>query len=89
MTDNMGVVSIINKQTSRCKRIMILVRILVLACLKHNILFRAKHIPGKYNVIADKLSRLQFAEARQMAPWLDQQSLKIPDPLQPEKLIPL
>ena len=88
MTDNMGVVSIINKQTSRCKRIMILVRILVLACSKHNILFRAKHIPGKYNVIADKFSRLQFAEACQMAPWLDQQSVKIPDPLQPpEKLI--
>ena len=60
MSDNMAVVEVINKQTSREKNLMHLLRRLVLVCLSKNILFRAKHIPGKYNIIADRLSRLQF-----------------------------
>lgn len=36
---------------------MKLVRRLVLATLKWNIYFRAKHIPGKHNTTADRLSR--------------------------------
>ena len=37
---------------------MIFVRRQVLACLKYNILFRARHVPGVKNVLADSLSRL-------------------------------
>ena len=32
---------------------------MVLICLKRNILFKAKHIPGVKNKLADALSRLQ------------------------------
>jgi hypothetical protein len=43
---------------------MIFVRRLVLACLKFNILFRAKHVPGAKNTLADALSRLQVSKFR-------------------------
>jgi hypothetical protein len=39
---------------------MRLVRRLVIAALTYNIVFRAKHIKGKTNVIADYLSRSQY-----------------------------
>lgn len=70
-SDNMDVVEIINKQSSMDKIKMRLVRRLVIAALTHNILFNAKHIPGKSNCIADHLSRFNFQEARTIAPWLD------------------
>ena len=66
---------------------MKLVRQLVLACLKYNILFRSRHIPGYQNVIADHLSRLQIDKARQMAPWLDVAPARIPESLRPEVLL--
>ena len=45
-TDNAAVVDIINQQTSKHHSIMVLIRDLVLSCLRHNVLFHAKHIPG-------------------------------------------
>lgn len=78
MSDNMAVVQIINKQTSKDRTIMKLVRRLVLATLKCNIHFRAKHIPGKHNVTADRLSRFQFQAAFQSAPHLNRQQTPIP-----------
>ena len=48
-TDNAAVVYIINKQTSKLQSIIVLIRDLVLSCLRHNVLFHAKHIPGFYN----------------------------------------
>jgi hypothetical protein len=59
--DNIAVVYIINKQTSKDPTIMILVRRLVLPILKFNILFKASHIAGIKNIAADQLSRLQTA----------------------------
>ena len=38
--------------------------------MKFNILIKAKHIPGKHNVLADHLSRFKFPEAKKFAPWL-------------------
>jgi hypothetical protein len=49
---------------------MKLVRRLVLAALKYNIFFRAKHIPGKHNIVCDLLSRFSFQKARSVSPWL-------------------
>jgi hypothetical protein len=46
-----------------------------------NIVFRAKHIKGKTNVIADYLSRSQFQKARALAPWLAPHQTAIPDHL--------
>lgn len=80
-SDNLAVVHIINKQTSTESYIMPLVRRLVVAALTHNILFKAQHIPGFTNVVADRLSRFQFQEARTVAPWLDQRQTEIPQQL--------
>jgi hypothetical protein len=53
LTDNAAVAEIINKTSSKDTIIMKLVKRLALAALKHNIHFKAKHIPGKTNVIFD------------------------------------
>jgi len=78
LSDNMAVVDIINKQSCKDKTLMKLVRRLVLASLHFNIIFRAKHIPGKSNIIADLLSRLQFQKAHTTAPWLAASKTTIP-----------
>ena len=82
-TDNSAVVDILNKQTSRDKFIMHLVRRFVLACLQNNILIKARHIPGKYNTVADLLSRSKLQEARQAAPQLEALPSYIPLHLRP------
>lgn len=81
LSDNSAVVAVINKQSCRDKILMRLVRRLVLAALCNNIWFCAKHIPGKHNIIADKLSRLQFQTALHLAPWLDRTATQVPDQL--------
>ena len=60
-------VPITNNQTSREPHIMALLRPLVLACLRFNINFAARHMPGRINTLVDKLSRLQVDEFRQLA----------------------
>jgi hypothetical protein len=52
-SDNIAVVYIINKQTSKDPYIMRLVRRFVVACMKYNILRKAVHIQGHKNVLAD------------------------------------
>ena len=49
-TYNAALVEIINRTTSQDPTVMIFVRRLLLASLIFNILFRAKHISGVYNV---------------------------------------
>ena len=70
-TDNQAVVAIMYRQTSRCPKIMKLVRTLVIRCLGLNILFKARHVPGIDNGIADALSRFQMTRFRQLAPGAD------------------
>ena len=80
-TDNAAVVDIINNTTCKDKVIMKLVHRLVVAALKYNIFFRAKHIPGKHNIVCDLLSRFSFQKARSVAPWLASQQTTIPTQL--------
>lgn len=87
-TDNQACMHIINTQTSKDKLIMKLVRSLVLKSLTHNILFRACHVPGKINTIPDLLSRFQFQQARQLAPWLAPSPEEVPTQLQPQNMLP-
>lgn len=79
MTDNMAIVYAINKQTCKDKGLMKLIRRLVLQALSHNILFRAKHIAGKSNTLADHLSRFKFQEAFQVAPHLNRTQTNVPN----------
>lgn len=60
---------------------MKLVRRLVLATLKWNIHFRAKHIPGKHNITTGRLSRFQFQVAFQHLPQLDLEQTPVPETL--------
>ena len=66
-TDNEALVHVINRSSFRNPRLMFFVRHLVLACLHYNILFRARHVPGVHNQLADSLSRLQVQRFRKLA----------------------
>ena len=72
-----GVGSIINSSTSREPHIMALLRRLVLACLRFNINCMSRHVPGRYNVLAD-VSRGQVEEFRKLAPWADVLPTELP-----------
>ena len=67
-TDNMALVSILNKSSSKKPHIMTLVRALVLAMLKYNFTFYAIHVPGVENILADALSRQQMERFRESHP---------------------
>ena len=67
-TDNQSLVSVINKQTSKDAELVSFVRTMVLACLQNNNLLKAKHLPGRRNVLADRLSRFQVDQILQLAP---------------------
>jgi hypothetical protein len=77
--DNEAVVCIINKQTSKCPLIMKLLRFFVLQCLKNNLAFSARHVPGKENNVADALSRFQMERFRQAAPNAKEKGLPVPE----------
>lgn len=77
--DNIAVVAILNASTTKDPVTMPLVRDFVLTCLTNNILLRAKHIPGRHNLIPDMLSRSQISKALQLAPWLDRAPTPIPN----------
>ena len=83
-TDNEALVHVINKSTCRDTSLMIFVRKLVLVCLRHNILFKAKHISGFKNTLADALSRLQIERFKKLAPaYMDPMPTAIPSHLLP------
>ena len=85
--DNLGVVSIINSQSSKNPLIMVMIRKLVLCLLLNNIKFTARHIPGKTNIICDLLSRKQVSEA-ELGYWgLNKTPTSIPESIRPENLI--
>jgi hypothetical protein len=77
-TDNMALVSVINRLTSKETTVMKLVRRLVGVMLHGNILCQAKHIPGKNNSMADALSRLQVTTFRKLHLGTDLQPTQHP-----------
>ena len=85
--DNMSVVFCLNKQTSKDKVMMKLIRLIVLCALEHNFCFASKHISTKKNTICDLLSRLQVREALAVAPHLKEMPLAIPAHMSPLKLL--
>ena len=66
---------------------MFFVRKFVSICLHHNIQFKAKHIPGVRNQLADALSRLQAQTFMQLAPaYTEPFPTEVPLHLQPQEL---
>ena len=85
-TDNMAVVEVINNKTSKDTKILYLLRKLVWTCLNNNIMFKAKHIPGKNNVSADLLSRLQVEEFLRVNPSAYPHPNQLPEDFLPRNL---
>lgn len=67
-SDNTATVQILNKKSSSCPYIMMLLRRLVITATIANFNFRGKHIPGYLNSLADSLSRFQMARFKRLAP---------------------
>ena len=61
------VVEVINSSRSKVPQVMDLVRDLTLCSLEHNFYFRAVHVPGINNNIADSLSHFQMECFHQLA----------------------
>ncbi|KAK3097748.1 hypothetical protein FSP39_012785, partial [Pinctada imbricata] len=76
--DNEALVAILNKQSSKSKRVMSLLRPLVLALMNYNTTFKARHIEGANNVIADSISRKQWDRFRKLEPNADQRPETVP-----------
>ena len=84
-TDNEALVHVINKKSCRDKSLMCFVRKMVLVCLQNNIVFKAKHIAGISNKLADSLSRFQVSTFHQLAPAnMNRLPTDIPLHLQPQ-----
>ena len=70
--DNKSVVYNINKQSSKNKFIMKMLRPIIMLLLKYNFSLKARHIKGKLNTVADRISRgqvtPQFLRKRGMNP---------------------
>lgn len=76
--DNLALVSILNKSSSKDKNIMALVRQFVLMSMLYNIHFKAVHIISSDNKLADSLSRFQMDKFRLLAPSADLLPTPIP-----------
>ena len=86
-TDTENVVHVINKQTAKDPKMLGLLRAMVLICLRNNIFFRARHIPGVKNVLADSLSRLQVDKFHTLSRGMDPTPTPLPAHLLPENWV--
>ena len=82
-SDNMATVCVIYKLTAKDDLMMSVMRRLALAAMTYIIMFKSEHILGKNNITAGYLSRFQVRQARQVAPWLAEVPLTIPEELLP------
>ena len=83
-TDNESIVHVINRHTAKDTKLLGLLRTMVLICLRNNILFRARHIKGEKNVLADSLSRLQVDKFKAMSRGMHPTPTLLPAHLLPE-----
>ena len=71
-------------ETTKDRQPLVLLRELVLQFFKHNILFRAIHVPGVLNVKADALSRLQVTRLKSLGQGMDNSQTLVPAHLLPQ-----
>ena len=76
--DNQAVVNIWSANTSRCPKIMNLLRKLFFVTAKYNFTVNVIHIAGTNNSLADSLSRSQICKFRQLAPQAKEAPTQIP-----------
>ncbi len=77
--DNESITFCLKNHTSKDATIMIMLRRMVIQAMCDNTVFTAKHISGVSNSLADALSRIQLPKAREVAPWLARDPVKVPE----------
>lgn len=87
MTDNESVVHVINKQTAKDSKMLRLLRAMVLICLRNNIFFTARPIPGVKNVLADSLSHLRVDKFHTLSRGMDPTPTPLSAHLLPENWV--
>ena len=78
LVDNQAVVEIINKTHSKESHLMHLVRLLVFFACHYNFWFRAEHVQGRLNTLADALSRNNLSRFFSQQPPVCPQPSNIP-----------
>ena len=86
--DNQSVINMINNTTSSCKNCMVLIRMVVLYCLKFNVRINMSYIKSKSNTAADLLSRMKYKQFWQHARRSNLELRSKPDDI-PEALWPM
>ncbi|KAJ1089976.1 hypothetical protein NDU88_003116 [Pleurodeles waltl] len=76
--DSLTVVQAVNRQSARDAHVLQLRRVFVLQCLRNDIFFRARHVPGVNNDIADALSRSQREQFHGLATGVALHRIRIP-----------
>ena len=76
--DNLAVVNIWSSRSSKCPKVMSLLRKLFFISAKFEFTVFVDHIPGTDNSIADSLSRQQVARFRELAPQAEPEPTNIP-----------
>ena len=80
LCDDEAVVHVINNQTCKEQYIISLIRTMTVIIMRNKVILRAKHVPGKKNIIADALSRFQDTpEIRDQYGLVQLQSVIPPD----------
>ena len=81
--DNVAVLHMINKMTSKCKNCMFLLRVLTLDGLVHNRWLSAKYINTKANCLSDALSCNQMKRFRKIGPHMKESPDNLPSQIWP------
>ena len=82
--ENQTLSEVINKKSTENKELFVLLRALVLFCLKHSYTFKAKHLPGVLNTKADAFSQLQGDNFKSLAKDMASKLTAVPHYLLPE-----
>ena len=77
--DAQAFVTILNKNSSKSKYVMYLLRHFVLNIMFNNIQVKTIIVPGFDNAIADSISRKQWDSLSRLAPDADQQATFVPE----------
>ena len=78
LTDNEAITFIWQRQTSKCKKLMNLVRKIFFIAAEYDFILSLKHISGHYNILADLLSRLQVQKFLDLHPMADKNPTPVP-----------
>ena len=65
--DNQSVLHMVNNNSSKCKRSMLLIRLLIIHAMKCNVKLSVKYVESKRNAYADYLSRMKYGSFRKLA----------------------